>query len=92
MLVCRMHGISSGQLYTWRRQSRTGELTGFAPVTLATPAGQLAAAAASTAPASSEAERPVGGMIEVELPSGVKLRLTGAVDEAMLRRVLSALS
>ena len=91
MLVCRMHGISSGQLYTWRRQSRTGELTGFAPVTLATPAGQLAAAAAaSTAPASSEAERPVGGMMEVELPSGVKLRLTGAVDEAMLRQVLSA--
>ncbi len=31
-LVCRMHGISSGQLYTWRKQFRTGELTGFAPV------------------------------------------------------------
>jgi transposase len=30
MLVCRMHGISSGQLYTWRRQFRTGELTGCA--------------------------------------------------------------
>lgn len=27
-LVCRMHGISRGQLYTWRRQFRTGELTG----------------------------------------------------------------
>jgi len=92
MLVCRMHGISSGQLYTWRRQFRTGELTGFAPVTLAPPAGPLAAPAASTAPASSEAERPVGAMIEVELPSGVKLRLTDAVDEAMLRQVLSALS
>jgi len=31
-------------------------------------------------------------MIEVALPSGVKLRITGAVDEAALRRVLSALS
>jgi transposase len=31
-------------------------------------------------------------LIEVELPSGVKLRLTGDVDEAALRRVLSALS
>src|SRR4029453_14215196 len=42
MLVCRMHGISSGQLYTWRRQFRTGELTGFAPVTVASPPlGQL---------------------------------------------------
>jgi transposase len=92
MLVCRTHGISSGQLYTWRRQFRTGELTGFAPVTVTPPVGQLAAPAASADPASSEAERPVGGMIEVELPSGVKLRLTGAVDEAALRRVLSALS
>lgn len=25
-LACRLHGISSGQLYTWRRQFRTGEL------------------------------------------------------------------
>jgi len=37
MLVCRTHGISSGQLYTWRRQFRTGELTGFAPITASTP-------------------------------------------------------
>ncbi len=51
MLVCRMHGISSGQLYTWRRQFRTGELTGFAPVTLAPPVGQLAAPSAPVDPA-----------------------------------------
>ena len=93
MLVCRTHGISSGQLYTWRRQFRTGELTGFAPVTVTPPVGQLAAPAASADVASPpEADRPAGSIIEVELPSGVKLRLTGAVDEAMLRQVLSALS
>jgi transposase len=93
MLVCRTHGISSGQLYTWRRQFRTGELTGFAPVRVTPPVGQLAAPAASADLASpAEADRPAGGIIEVELPSGVKLRLTGAVDEAALRRVLSALS
>ena len=94
MLVCRMHGISSGQLYTWRRQFRTGELTGFAPVTLAPPVGQLAASSPPADPAATlaEADRPTGGMIEVELPSGVKLRITGAVDETALRRVLSALS
>jgi transposase len=81
-LACRLHGISSGQLYTWRRQFRTGELTGFAPVKVA---GEPVAAAAAIA----VVEAPV---IEVELASGVKLRLTGAVDEAALRRVLSALS
>jgi transposase len=93
MLVCRMHAISSGQLYTWRRQFRTGELTGFAPVTLAPPVGQLAAPSppADPVPTLPEADRPTGGMIEVELPSGVKLRITGAVDETALRRVLSAL-
>jgi len=94
MLVCRMHAISSGQLYTWRRQFRTGELTGFAPVTLAPPVGQLAAPSppADPVPTLPEADRPTGGMIEVKLPSGVKLRITGAVDETALRRVLSALS
>jgi transposase len=85
-LVCRLHGISSGQLYTWRRQFRTGELTGFAPVRLAAPVEELAMAAAP------EADRPRDGIIEVALPSGVKLRLVGAVDEVSLRRVLSVLS
>jgi len=93
-LVCRLHGISSGQLYTWRRQFRTGELTGFAPVRLAPPVEELSLAAASVDPAPTlpETDRPADGIIEVELPSGVKLRLTGAVDEVALRRVLSALS
>ena len=91
-LVCRLHGISSGQLYTWRRQFRTGELTGFAPVALAPPVGELSLAAASIDPALLPNDRPAGGVIEVELPSGVKLRLTGAVDEVVLRRVVSALS
>jgi transposase len=93
-LVCRLHGISSGQLYTWRRQFRTGELTGFAPVRLAAPVEGLAMAAAPVdpAPRSPEADRPRDGIIEVELPSGVKLRLVGAVDEVSLRRVLSVLS
>src|SRR5262245_8909121 len=61
-LVCRLHGISSGQLYTWRRQFRTGELTGFAPVTLAAPVGQLPAVAAPVNPMPTlpEADRPGG--------------------------------
>ena len=33
-LTCRMHGIRSGQFYTWRKQFRTGELTGFVPVSV----------------------------------------------------------
>jgi transposase len=91
-LACRIHGISSGQFYTWRRQFRTGELTGFAPVMVAGgPVRHLPAAAAVADPAPILAEAELS-VIEVELPSGVKLRITGAVDEAALRRVLSVLS
>ncbi len=84
-LTCRMHGISSGQLYTWRKQFRLGELTGFVPVAVTPDPPRL------PAPDPPEAERD-SGMIEVELPTGVKLRLVGNVGEASLRRVLSALS
>jgi transposase len=92
--VCRLHGISSGQLYTWRRQFRTGELTGFAPVRVVPPVDALPPPAApdDPMPTLSAADQPANGVIEVELPSGVKLRLSGAVDEVALRRVLSALS
>lgn len=93
-LACRLHGISSGQLYTWRRQFRTGELTGFAPVLVAPPVDELPAAPAPIDPVRSgdDGDRPASGLIEVELLSGVKLRLTGAVDLVLLRQVLSALS
>jgi transposase len=93
-LACRMHGISSGQLYTWRRQFRTGELTGFAPVMVAPPVGELPTVAAplDRVPPVGEADQPAGGTIEVELRSGVKLRITGAVGAAVLRQVLTALS
>jgi transposase len=93
-LACRVHGISSGQLYTWRRQFRTGELTGFAPVLVAPPVNELPGATAPIDPVrpDGDAGRPPDGLIEVELQSGIKLRITGAVDAALLRQVLSALS
>ena len=32
--TCERHGIGSGQIYTWRRQAMSGELTGLKPATL----------------------------------------------------------
>src|SRR5271156_6780912 len=82
-LTCRLHGISSGQLYTWRKQFRTGELTGFIPVAIgAEPVAQLPSPETiDDAPLVSPAAQHSDGLIEVELPSGVKLRLTGYIDE-----------
>lgn len=88
-LTCRMHGISTGQLSTWRKQFRSGELTGFIPVSVvadaALPEPAVVAEAAERAPVAI-------GVIELELPTGVRLRITGDVGEAALRRVLAALS
>jgi len=88
-LVCRMHSISTGQLYTWRKQFRLGELTGFVPVSITADAALPSPVAVPDV--RDEAPAAVG-VIEVELPSGVKLRITGDVGEVALRRVLSALS
>ena len=92
-LTCRVHGISSGQFYTWRKQFRTGELTGFVPVSVV-PDPPMAAL--SSCEPSAVIGRPLDigepATIEVELPSGIKLRLTGAVDAAALRQVISALA
>ena len=88
-LACRMHGISTGQLSTWRKQFRSGELTGFVPVSVMADA---ALPEPPTVPVPADGVPTAVGAIEVELPSGVKLRLTGDVGEAVLRRVLSALS
>jgi transposase len=87
-LTCRMHGISSGQLYTWRKQFRSGELTGFVPVSITPEASVLPTPAAVPA---APAAAPATGIIEVELPSGIKLRFAGDVDSAVLCRILSVL-
>jgi len=66
-----MHGISSGQLYTWRKQFRSGALTGFMPVSMATEIAAL------PAPVESQRATLVAGHVEVELPNGVQLRVRG---------------
>jgi transposase len=103
------HEISSGQLYTWRRQLLDGELAGvrngnldhqnglgFARVELALPCETPAppALTASSSPSSAGAcERPDDrcGVIEIELRSGVRVRVHEGVDGVLLTSVLDAL-
>ncbi|MDR3387647.1 MAG: transposase [Rudaea sp.] len=100
--VARKHGISTGQLYTWRQRHlsvQTAVVTRAAPrfarVEL-TPAPSPAGAAdpkpaeappPSTPPSPSRPE----GLIEVVLPGGVVVRMDAHVDGSALRRVLGAL-
>jgi transposase len=74
-LTCRLHGISSGQLYTWRKQFRLGELTGFVPVSIAPEPPRLPGPELAT----QSSEPTTTGVIEVVLPTAVNLRVSGAV-------------
>lgn len=90
--IARRHGLSRSLLYTWRRErgqvGATSELPGLVPVVMTT--------------ASDEATPPVpgrdrphaakpGAMIEITLPSGIRVTVRGRVEECALRAVLAAL-
>ena len=76
--IAREAGIHPSQLYGWRRQPRPRQGLGFAPVRIAP----------EVAPAD-----PVGhGAIPIEFASGARMRITGAVDPAMVTAALGALA
>ena len=75
-LTARRHGRHPNQVFTWRRQLRDG----------AGPPAMFAAVQVTPAAASDGRS-----IIEVELPSGVRVRVDRSVNEAALRLVLSAL-
>ena len=98
--VARKHAISSGQLYTWRRQlvdlssavaARARHR--FAEVELGpeVPGGTSAPTIGEHVPPTPPMPARPGGMIEVTLANGVSLRVDAQVDGRALRRVLDAL-
>ena len=87
--------IGSGSLYVWRQKAMSGELTGVRPMTLPSASPVFAKveisepSAAATLPSP---EQQHYGQIGIELPSGVRLTVDGAVDGDALARVLAVLS
>lgn len=76
--LAREAGIHASQLYGWRRQLRGGQGISFAPVRIA--------------PEDAAADLAGHGAIEVEFASGARMRITGAVDPAMVTAALAALA
>src|SRR5262249_27015770 len=74
--VARRYELNASMLYMWRKRYRD-DLGLPAPVPRASFAAVRIAAGADLAPAS--------GLIEVELPTGVRLRVSGAADRALGR-------
>ena len=68
--VADRHGISTGLLFTWRKQMLATAMSGFVPVDVAP-------------------EAP--GTIEIGLPSGATVRVSGRIDPGLLRAVLAEL-
>src|SRR3954465_960399 len=92
--VARKHGITTGQVYTWRRQmvslrtEAVRQLPRFASVELSTapPVVSPAPMPAGSAPARAQ------GQIEIVLPGDVLVWVDAHVDGRALRRVLGALA
>jgi transposase len=103
-VVARRHGVSTSLLYNWRSAWKAAAL---ARATAVRPAefvqlGVVADASgeSSTVPMGVGAVCPRGaglalaervGVIEIDLPDGVRVRVDSSVNEKALRRVLAAL-
>ena len=95
--VARRHGVNTSQLFTWRKQLRAvagrpasaPAVAGFAavaiaPVALPTPADDVAPSGPPTSPGP--------GSIEIELPGGERMRISGMVDPTTIATVLRVLA
>lgn len=93
--VARRNRVASSLVFTWRRLARTGQLgvapePAFVPVQIASPtAPEPSVPAARTRSAPSPGRR--GGLIEIDLPGGRRVRVDAQFDAEALSRVLDLL-
>jgi transposase len=95
--VARRHGVNTSQLFTWRKRFRTEPgCPTVAPPVPAFATVEIAPAGAGALPIAEDAatERDtvaLGGLIEIELPRGGRVRISGAVEPAVVTAALRAL-
>ncbi len=94
--VARAHGINANVVFGWRRLAQRGLLRAesaesipLLPVKVESPT-LLPTVKASCVPKAAPASRE-HGVIEIEFAGGIHMRLQGAVDALLLKRVLKAL-
>ena len=92
--VARRHQVDESLLYRWRRLAAQGlliaEPPAFVPVQITSEVPSPAAP--PTEPPTPMPEAPVEpGRIEIELPRGGRVRITGAADPAIVAAALRAL-
>lgn len=93
-VVARRHGVAASLVFRWRRQAGLSGKRGdakklsasFVPVALPPPV-----VAPTTMVEHSSARTPDRGLIEIELASGRRVRVSGTVDANALKQVIAAL-
>jgi transposase len=102
LMVARRHGISKSLLYNWRSAWKAAkraalpaaEFVQLGVVTEASgqsPPMPMTSGSASWRRGAGLALAERAGVIEIDLPNGVRVRVDSGVNEKTLRRVLSAL-
>jgi len=98
-MVARRHGLSESLLYNWRSVAKASVPTNepepmeFRPIGVIGRPNEAAPAllvAPGPSPVAGGHRDERGGKIEIALPNGVRLRVTGSVSEKALSRVLRA--
>jgi transposase len=86
--VARRRGVSASQLFAWRKRYRP-------EVGRPVPASRMpgfAAVAIAPLPVSTAGDATPSGLIEVELPDGGRVRISGPADPAVVTAALRALA
>jgi|SoiMethySBSTD1v2_1073268.scaffolds.fasta_scaffold3614012_1 transposase len=93
--VARRHEVHPNLLHVWRRQARAGAL-GCAVERAGALGGEAHFAAVAVVPEGlalpAPAQPAAAGVIEIELASGARLRITGAVEPATVSAVIASLA
>jgi transposase len=90
--VAKRHGVGTGQIYTWRRQALAGAVGGFVPVMIGESSGTPDGSPPESAlPGPKPIPSPRRSLVEIKLPSGIRLRVDSDVDGAALRCIVVAL-
>lgn len=88
--VARRRGVSPSQLFGWRK--RFGAAIGRETPSARMPGFVAVEVAPVMPPSMADAVPAPSGLIEIEMPDGGRVRISGAADPAVVRAALRALA